>query len=108
MTISDHSRHGVTVNNDKLKPGENRALEPGDIVTLPFSMEYKFAIIPGGRARPLCPSLSAHSAPLHVRRILLPGLAARSLAVCHSAPMHTPAAPSSVALAWPTRSLTVR
>jgi len=59
VTISDHSRHGVSVNNDKLKPGENRALEPGDIVTLPFKLEYKleykFAIIPDGRARPLVP-----------------------------------------------------
>jgi len=100
VTISDHSRHGVSVNNDKLEPGENRELQPGDVVTLPFGMEYKFANITDGRARPLVPSLSDHSAHLHTRRIsalawplvpslsavytrriLLPGLATHSLAV---------------------------
>ena len=51
MTISDHSRHGVLVDNLKLSVGENRALHDGDVVTLPFDIKYMFVINPGGGAR---------------------------------------------------------
>ena len=44
VTITDFSRHGVFVNGEKIEPGAPAPLEPDDVVTLPFGLEYRFEL----------------------------------------------------------------
>jgi hypothetical protein len=54
VTIADHSRHGITVNKQKVVSGKPRQLKHNDLVTLPFGMDYKFCIVDGG-GKPITP-----------------------------------------------------
>ena len=48
VKIVDLSRNGVTLNGVKLKKDEYVALKDGDVVTLPFHLEYRFELNPEG------------------------------------------------------------
>ena len=48
VKIVDLSRNGVTLNGVKLKKDEYVALNDGDVVTLPFHLEYRFELNPEG------------------------------------------------------------
>lgn len=61
VTIADHSRHGVKVNNRKISSGEAHRLEHDDVITLPFGMDYKFCFVDGGE-KPITPPPAEASA----------------------------------------------
>jgi FOG: FHA domain len=48
VKIVDLSRNGVTLNGVKLKKDEYVSLKDGDVVTLPFHLEYRFELNPEG------------------------------------------------------------
>ena len=48
VKIVDLSRNGVTLNGVKLKKDEYVVLKDGDVVTLPFHLEYRFELNPEG------------------------------------------------------------
>ena len=52
VTVQDSSRHGVQVNKKKISGPA--ALEHGDVLTLPFGMDYEFSVLHDGE-KPIAP-----------------------------------------------------
>ena len=52
ITVTDHSRHGVQVNKKKISGPTT--LSHGDVLTLPFGMDYEFLVLDDG-AKPMAP-----------------------------------------------------
>ena len=69
VKIVDLSRNGVTLNGVKLKKDEYVALKDGDVVTLPFHLEYRFELNPEGTPpRSTCALLNGAPTPLQLKK----------------------------------------
>ena len=55
VTITDHSRHGVMINKEKIPEGKPVPLRHGDVVTLPFNMDYVFKTRGDDGCKPITP-----------------------------------------------------
>jgi len=74
VKIVDLSRNGVTLNGVKLKKDEYVALKDGDVVTLPFHLEYRFELNPEGTLpRSTRALLNGAPTPLQLKKRSSPG-----------------------------------